>query len=185
MSFPGWRRRACCSPPRCRRSPFSSPTPTNPASTPSFPSQAPISLPTRPPGFGYHVRHLFHLLPLHHKPCQNRIRVHKALAGSTWGQQRETLFIVLIRSLFTYAVSIRLPITPPSGVLKLQRIQKSALQIATGSLKIASQSHLHSETQILPVQDHLSLLCSQFLLNSSSDPPIPPTRSSLPPPAHD
>ena len=101
--------------------------------------------------------------------ANNRLRILKALAGSTWGQQRETLLITfkaLIRSVFTYAAPIWYPNAPASGVLKLQRIQNSALRIATGSLRMASQDHLHSETQVLPVQTHLSLLCSQFLLSA-------------------
>ena len=101
--------------------------------------------------------------------AQNRIRILKALAGSTWGQQQETLLITykaLIRPLFTYAAPIWFPNAPPSGVLKLQRIQNSALRIATGSLRMASHDHLHSETQVLPVHNHLSLLCSQFLLSA-------------------
>ena len=58
------------------------------------------------------------------------------------------------------------PNAPPSGVLKLQRIQNSALRIATGSMKISSKDHLHSETLVFPVHNHLSLLCSQFLLSA-------------------
>merc|ERR1712074_532192 len=66
--------------------------------------------------------------------AQNRIRILKALAGSTWGQQQETLLITykaLIRPLFTYAAPIWFPNAPPSGVLKLQRIQNSALSPPT------------------------------------------------------
>ena len=52
--------------------------------------------------------------------------------------------------MFTYAALIWFPNAPFSGVLKLQRIQNSALRLSTGSLKMASQSHFHSETQVLP-----------------------------------
>ena len=40
----------------------------------------------------------------------------------------------------------------------------SALRIATGCVKMASIDHLHEETEMLPVQDHLSLICSQYLV---------------------
>merc|ERR1712074_433299 len=46
---------------------------------------------------------------------------------------------------------------------KLQRLQNSALRISTGCVKTSAVDHLHAETQILPVRNHLSLLCSQFL----------------------
>ena len=39
----------------------------------------------------------------------------------------------------------------------------SALRIATGCVKMASIDHLHEETEMLPVQDHLSLICSQHI----------------------
>ena len=95
--------------------------------------------------------------------ASNRLNILKALAGSNWGQQRETLlttYRALVRPLFTYAAPIWFPNAPTSGVLKLQRIQNSALRISTGSLKMSSQDHLHSKTQVLPVHNHLSLLCS-------------------------
>ena len=62
-----------------------------------------------------------------------------------------------------YAAPIWFPNTSPSLVQKLQTIQNSALHIATGCVKIASVDHLHEETEMLPVQDHLSLICSQCL----------------------
>ena len=46
---------------------------------------------------------------------------------------------------------------------KLQRIQNQALRIATGSLLKADIQHLHSESSVLPLPDHLRMLCSQFL----------------------
>ena len=69
----------------------------------------------------------------------------------------------LIRSLFMYASPIWLLNTSPSLIQKLQIIQNSALRIAIGCLKMASIDHLHEETEMLPVQDHLSLICSQYL----------------------
>ena len=37
------------------------------------------------------------------------------------------------------------------------------VRIATGCFKMASVDHLHEETKMLPVQDHLSLISSQYL----------------------
>ena len=95
-----------------------------------------------------------------------RINILKALTGTNWGQQKETILITyksLIRSLFMYAAPIWFPNTSPSLVQKLQTIQNSALRIATGCVRMASVDHLHEETEMLPVQEHLSLICSQYL----------------------
>jgi len=54
-----------------------------------------------------------------------------------------------------YAAPIWFPNTSPYLVQKLQTIQNSALRIATGCVEMASIDHLHEETKILPIQDHL------------------------------
>jgi len=51
----------------------------------------------------------------------------------------------------------------PSLIQKLQTIQNSALRTATGCVKMTYIDHLHEETEMLPVQDHLSLFSSQYL----------------------
>ena len=112
-----------------------------------------------------------------------RLNILRALAGTTWGQQKETLLITyksLIRSLITYAAPIWFPNTSSTSISKLQRLQNSALRISTGCVKMSAIGHLHAETQILPVKDHLSLLCSQFLARTliPSHPSHPITSSS-------
>ena len=95
-----------------------------------------------------------------------RLNIIRALAGTSWGQQRETILITfksLIRSIVTYAAPIWYPNASPSNIQKLQSLQNSALRIATGCVKMTDPHHLHTETQTLPVSDHLSLLCAQFL----------------------
>ena len=47
-----------------------------------------------------------------------------------------------------------------------QSVKNSTLRIASGSHKMSSVSHLHSETEVLPADEHLSLLCSQSLFSS-------------------
>ncbi|KAF2359679.1 hypothetical protein FHG87_009559 [Trinorchestia longiramus] len=54
----------------------------------------------------------------------------------------------------------------PSSIAKFQTIQNATFQIASGSHKMASALHLHRETGVLPVADHLSLFCSQYLHSS-------------------
>ena len=75
-------------------------------------------------------------------------------------------FRALVRSLFTYAAPVWFPITKRSTCEQLQIIQNTALRIATGCHKRASLGHLHTETQTLPVVDHLGLLCSQYLASA-------------------
>ena len=62
-----------------------------------------------------------------------------------------------------YAAPIWFPNTSTSLVQKLQTIQNSALRIATGCVRMASIDPFHEETEMLPVQDHLSLICYQYL----------------------
>ena len=84
-------------------------------------------------------------------------------------QQKETLIITykaLIKPILTYAAPIWFPNASLSSIAIAQTIQNSALRIATGSHRMASVSHLHSEAEVLPVSNHLSLLCSQFLCSA-------------------
>ena len=107
-----------------------------------------------------------------------RINILKALAGTNWGQQCETIAITyksIVRSLFLYAAPIWFPNTSTSNINRLQIIQNSALRIATGCLKMSPIQHLHSETKVLPVQEHLSLICTQFLARA-----LQPTHPSHP-----
>ena len=65
----------------------------------------------------------------------------------------------------------------------MQRVQNAAARIATGSVKLSAESHLHAETRMLPVQDHLSLLSIQLLASSlQPEHPSYPTVTSNPGP---
>jgi len=122
-----------------------------------------------------------------------RLNILRAVAGSSWGQQKETLVLTyksLIKSLFLYAAPAWFPNAAPSAVGKLQTIQNAALKIATGAIKMAPADHLHQETGMLPVADSLSLICSQFLVRacqphhpshevSQADPGARPMKNTL------
>ena len=47
---------------------------------------------------------------------------------------------------------------------KIQLAQNEALRIITGSHKMSSIDHIHSETKMLQVEDHLNLLSVQYLV---------------------
>ena len=93
----------------------------------------------------------------------------KAMTGTSWGQQKETLTVTynsLIKPIITYAAAIWYPSTCKSNIDSLQAIQNKALRIISGSLNMSDTHHLHAETKILPIEDHLDMLSTQFLASS-------------------
>ena len=99
---------------------------------------------------------------------KNKINIMKSLAGSTWGQDKETLILTyksIGRSVLEYGSPIWSPIISESNWTKIQSTQNQALRIATGNVKMAHQDHLHQETQVLPVKEHTKMTSEQFLLN--------------------
>ena len=65
--------------------------------------------------------------------------------------------------LFMNAAPIWFPSASPSLIQKLKNIQNSALRIVTGCVEMTSINQLHDEAKMLPVQDHFSLISSQYL----------------------
>ena len=95
-----------------------------------------------------------------------RNNVLKALAVTNWGQQKETLLMTykaLRRSIANYAAPVWSINVSESNIGQIQRAQNEALKIITGSHKVSRIDHLHSETNMLQVEDHLNLLSAQFL----------------------
>ena len=94
-----------------------------------------------------------------------RNNILEALAGTSWGQQKETL-------LMTYkAVSRSIIITPHlfgvqtymTPTTEKSNTQNEALRIATGCHKMSSIDHLHTEAEMLKVREHSELLSAQYL----------------------
>ena len=109
--------------------------------------------------------------------ASSRFQVLKALTGTSWGQDKETIlltFKAIIKPVLSYAAPIWFPVACQSNIDKLQRIQNQALQIATGCIFKSNIQHLHSESEVLPLSDHLSMPCSQFLAGA-----LRPTNPSL------
>ena len=50
-------------------------------------------------------------------------------------------------------------------IRKIQRAQNEALMVITGSHKMSSIDHLHNETKMLQVEDHLNLHSAQYLVH--------------------
>ena len=114
---------------------------------------------------------LFSLFNVYCVQVANRVskinNVLKALAGTNWGQQKETLLLtykVLGRSIANYTAHVWSTNASESNIGKIQRAQNEALKIITGSHKMSSIYHLHSETKMPHVEDHLNLLSAQYLV---------------------
>ena len=74
-----------------------------------------------------------------------RLKILKALAGTDWGQQKETIiatYKALIWYKFSYAASIWFPDICEDAGHSLQTIQNAAMRIATGCHQRASSDHL-------------------------------------------
>ena len=98
------------------------------------------------------------------------LNILKALAGSRWGQSKETLiftFQALIKPIINYAAPVWYPnMTNQSKLQQLQTVQNNALRICTGAHKMASEDHLHQETKILKIRENLDLICMQYLASA-------------------
>ena len=92
------------------------------------------------------------------------LKILKTLTATKWGKQKETIintYNAITRPVMEYAGTIWAPITAPTNLNKLQKIQNTALRIATGCTQDTNLTHLHNETKILPLDKHLRLHCSQ------------------------
>ena len=118
--------------------------------------------------------------------ARRRIGILKALAGSTWGHSKETLlltFKALIRPILDYAAPAWSHASSNTSINCLQVAQNQSLRVVTGSNLMSSTAHLHSESEILTVKDHHTLLSSQFFISTyRSHHPINFIHSHPPPP---
>ena len=84
------------------------------------------------------------------------------------GQQKETLLLTYKacgRSIANYAAPVWSTNASDTRLEKIHRTQNEALRIITGSHKMSSIDHLHSETKMLLVKDHLNLLSVQYMVH--------------------
>ena len=88
---------------------------------------------------------------------QQRNNVLKALAGSIWCCDKETLlttYQAIGRSIFSYCSPVWTPSLMDTHWCRLQGAQNSALRISTCWLKMADVIELHQEARELPVRQH-------------------------------
>ena len=134
-------------------------------------SKAEFSLVRNPKPLGVYLD-IFFSFNTHCVQVANRVskrnNVLKALAGTNLGQQNETLLLTykaLGRSIANYAAPVRSTNASDTSLEKIQRTHNEALRIITGSHKMSSIDHLHSETKMLLVKDHLNLLSAKYLVH--------------------
>src|SRR3989441_6816734 len=97
--------------------------------------------------------------------ADSSIRILKALTSTSWGKQKETLlatYKTLILPVIEYASTIWSPIISDTNLQKLQTTQNNALRVITGCTSDTNTQHLHQETKILPLSNHLKLHASQL-----------------------
>ena len=83
----------------------------------------------------------------------------KALTGTIWGQQKETIILTyqaIGRSVINFAAPVWAPVINESSWKCLQTAQNEASRIATGCHKMSHSDHLHQKTKILPVNHILN-----------------------------
>ena len=101
--------------------------------------------------------------------AKKQLNVLKSLAGTTWGQDKETIIITYkatIRSILEYGTQVWSPIISDTCWERMQAVQNTALRIATGCFMMSSIPHLHRETKVMPIRDHSRLLTHQYLAAS-------------------
>ena len=110
-----------------------------------------------------------------HKHCNyvldridKRNNMLKALAGSSWGQEMETLLLTynaLGKSITSYAAPVWSTNAGDTIFKKIQTAHNVALGTLTGAHTMASIDHLHQESLTLNVKDHSDMLSAQYFVN--------------------
>ena len=96
----------------------------------------------------------------------SRNNILKALSGTTWGKDKETLletYNATSKSVMSYCSPIWSANLADSNWTSLQTAQNAALRTALGCVKKTSIDHLHAESKMLPVRQHCEMLSEQFL----------------------
>ena len=110
----------------------------------------------------------------------SRTNILKALAGSSWGMDTETLlttYSATSKSLLSYCAPVWTPTLSDTNFGELQVAQNHGLRAALGCVKASHIDHLHAEAKIMPVKDHCTMLTKQFLLSTTR--PTHPNHSDI------
>ena len=95
-----------------------------------------------------------------------RLNALRSLANTTFGHDKETTKTVYkqyIRSVMDYGSPAWAPNLAETHHNTLQTIQNKALKIITGCTATTPTDHIHQETKVLKVKDHLDMRGTQTL----------------------
>ena len=122
-----------------------------------------------PKSYGSYLRpkaHLQHTQPQHLSASTQTSTNHKGTHCGWMGtQQKKTLmatYKAVMRPALEYASSVWSPIASSTSIDKLQVMRNAALGTAMGCTQDTGIQHLHDETLILPMHEHLQLHASQY-----------------------
>ena len=103
--------------------------------------------------FGQHIQNI-------NTKAKTRLNVLRALTKTTFGHSKEDITQVYkqyIRPILSYAHPSWEPSTANTLIERLQTTQNSALRIATGCTSSTPIHHLHHETRVLPIRQHMRM----------------------------
>ena len=117
-------------------------------------------------GLTFNPRHTFtkHIQNTTEK-ATNTTKILKVLTTTHWGKSKETLlstYTAITRTTLEYRSTIWSLIISDTNTNKLQSVLNTALLITTGCMQDTSIQHLHEQTSILPIKQHLALHASQL-----------------------
>ena len=96
----------------------------------------------------------------------SRNNIINALAGASWGQQKETLLMTykaVGRSIINYAAPFWSTNLRDTNYRHIQYTRNEALSIATSWHKMSSVNHLQAETKMMKVSEQLQYtICTVF-----------------------
>jgi len=101
--------------------------------------------------------------------ADNANKIVKSLTSTSWGKQKETLiatYKAIVQPILEYASPVWSPIISVTNRDRQQTTQNTALRMATGCTSDTNIQHLHAETKVLPLLNHLNLHASNFYLNT-------------------
>ena len=101
-----------------------------------------------------------------------RLNALRSLAHTTFGHNKETttnVYKQFIRSVMEYASPAWASNLAETHYKTLQTIQNKALKIITGCTATTPTDHIHQETKVLKVKDHLDLRGTQILAAATSN----------------
>ena len=95
----------------------------------------------------------------------SRNNILKALACTSWEQQKETLLMTynaVGRSIINYDAPVWSRNLRDTNFRNIQYPQNEALRISTGCHKMSSVDHLHVDAEMLKIREHSELLYAQY-----------------------